>query len=254
LSDAIWTDTHCHLDMIEDDPASVLERASRVGVRTVITIGTDIPSSRKAVELSSLHEGVWAVVGVHPHDASSLDDDAFAVIDRLSGDPKVVGIGEIGLDYYRDLSPRDDQREAFRMQLHLANRLSKTVVIHLRDAYEDVFSILSDETPARLVFHCFSGGQVELSRALELGGYISFAGNVSYKKADEMRRAAADVPLEKLLVETDSPFLAPMRHRGKPNEPALVAKVGEFLAQLRGVDVKELAAITTANAGRVFGI
>lgn len=250
----MWTDTHCHLDMIEGEPSAVLERAAEAGVRRVITIGTDISSSRKAVELASHHDQVFAVVGVHPHDATSLDDPAFGEIDRLSGDPKVVGIGEIGLDYFRDLSPRDRQREAFRKQLHLANRLSKTVVIHMRASHEDVFSILSEKTPERLVFHCFSGGPVEARRALDLGGYISFAGNVTYKNADELRRAASEVPLDRLLVETDSPFLAPLPHRGKPNEPAFVAGVGQFLSELLKIDVEELAAATTENSGRVFGI
>jgi TatD DNase family protein len=254
MNDSVWTDTHCHLDMIEDEPSSVLQRAAQEGVRSVVTIGTDISSSRKAVELASRHDQVWAVVGMHPHDAKFLDDTALGEIDRLSGDPKVVGIGEIGLDYFRDHSPRDQQREAFRKQLHLANRLSKAVVIHMRDAHDDVFSILSEETPARLVFHCFSGGPVEVRRALDLGGFISFAGNVSYKNADDLRRSAKEVPLEKLLIETDSPFLAPLPHRGKPNEPALVAKVGRFLAELLSVHVDELAAATTANAGRAFGI
>ena len=240
--------------MIEGETSAVLERAVRAGVRSVVTIGTDVSSSRKAVEIASRHDQVWAVVGVHPHDATSLDDEMFGEIDRLSGDPKVVGIGEIGLDYFREFSPREHQRGAFRKQLHLANRLSKPVVIHMRDAHKDVFSILSEETPERLVFHCFSGGPVEARRALDLGGYISFAGNVTYKNADELRRAAAEVPLERLLVETDSPFLAPLPHRGKPNEPSLVARVGGFLAEFLKIDEEELATAITANSGRVFGI
>lgn len=240
--------------MIEEETASVLSRARDAGVASAITIGTDVASSRRAVELAAEHEGVWATVGVHPHDASAMDDEALAEIDRLSGYPEVVGIGEIGLDYYRDLSPRDAQRDAFRSQLHLARRISKTVVIHMRDAHEDVFSILSEDPPKRLVFHCFSGGAVEAKRALDLGGHISFAGNFTYKNAEELRQAAAEVPLDRLLVETDSPYLAPLPHRGKGNEPAFVPLVGMALAGLLDIDVGELAATTTANARRIFGI
>lgn len=221
----------------------------------MITIGTDLPSSRAAAELAGEHAGVWAAVGVHPHAASALDDRAFAELMALACLPKVVAIGEIGLDFYRDLSPRDVQREAFRRQLALARSMRKTVVIHMRDAIEDVFSILEEVgPPERLVFHCFSGSAEQARRGLELGGYVSFAGNVSYKNAGMLRDAAAVVPAGRLLVETDSPFLAPVPHRGKPNEPAFVPFVGSAVAQAQDVPVESIAQASVANARRAFGL
>jgi len=221
----------------------------------MVTIGTDLPSSRAAAGIASSHREVWAAVGVHPHDASTLDAAALEEIGELASESKVVAIGEIGLDYFRDLSPRDVQREAFRRQLALARQLEAAVVIHMRDAHDDVFSILAESgPPERLVFHCFSGGPDDARRALALGGYVSFAGNVSYRNAGDLRQAAALVPLDRLLVETDSPYLAPMPHRGKPNEPALVAAVGAAVAAALGRTLAEIATATVANAASVFGL
>lgn len=253
-----WVDAHCHLDTIgENDPAAIpatIARARAAGVGAMVTIGTDLASSRAAAEIAGEHAGVWAAVGVHPHDAATLDDRAFAELMALACLPKVMAIGEIGLDYYRDLSPREVQREAFRRQLALARTLGKTVVIHMRDAIEEVFAILEEAgPPERLVFHCFSGTADQARRGLELGGYVSFAGNISYKNAGNLREAAAAVTPERLLVETDSPFLAPVPHRGKPNEPAFVPFVGTAVAQARDVPVESIAAATSANAARAFG-
>jgi TatD DNase family protein len=194
-------------------------------------------------------------VGVHPHDASTLDDAALEELVELAGAPKVVAIGEIGLDYYRDLSPREVQREAFRRQLTAARRLAAAVVIHMRDAHDDLFAMLSElGPPERLVFHCFSGDDADARRALDLGGYVSFAGNISYKNAEALRRAATVVPPDRLLVETDSPYLAPVPHRGKPNEPAFVPVVGAAVASAVGRPVEEIAEATAANTIRVFGL
>jgi TatD DNase family protein len=167
----------------------------------------------------------------------------------------VVAIGEIGLDFYRDLSPRDEQRHAFRRQLAAARRLGAAVVIHMREAHDEVFGILAESgPPERLVFHCFSGGPDEVRKALSLGGYVSFAGNISYKNAGNLREAAAGVPLDRLLVETDSPYLAPVPQRGKPNEPGYVPLVGAALGAAVGRPVEEVAAATRTNAVRVFGL
>ena len=252
-------DAHCHLDTIaEAGPealAETLSRARSAGVDRMVTIGTDLASSRAAVGIAAGHEGVWAAVGVHPHEAATLDDAALDGLRALAASPRVVAIGEIGLDYYRDLSPRDAQRAAFRAQLALARDLDLAVVVHMRDAHNDVFATLADVgPPERLVFHCFSGGAADAEHALALGGYVSFAGNVSYKSAGALREAAAVVLPERLLVETDSPYLAPVPHRGKPNEPALVAAVGASLAATLDRPLAELAATTSANAARVFGL
>ncbi|HLJ08804.1 MAG TPA: TatD family hydrolase, partial [Acidimicrobiia bacterium] len=216
-----WVDAHCHLDTIgEDDAAAIpaaIARARAAGVAGLLTIGTDLPSSRAAAEIAGEYAGVWAAVGVHPHDASALDDRAFAELMALACLPKVMAIGEIGLDFYRDLSPREVQREAFRRQLALARSMGKTVVIHMREAIDEVFAILEEVgPPERLVFHCFSGTADQARHAVGLGGYVSFAGNISYKNAGNLREAAAVVPTDRLLVETDAPFLAPVPHRGRP--------------------------------------
>jgi TatD DNase family protein len=254
-----WLDAHCHLDTIaESGPGALggaLGRARAAGVTGMVTIGTDLASSRAAAEIAGEHAGVWAAVGVHPHDATTLDDATLEELMALACLPKVVAIGEIGLDYYRDLSPREVQREAFRRQLAAARSLGKAVVVHMRDAHQDVFSILAEAgPPERLVFHCFSGGPGDAEQALALGGYVSFAGNVTYKSAGQLRSAASAVGPERLLVETDSPFLAPVPHRGRPNEPALVPLVGAAVAEAAGLAVAELAAATVANTARVFGL
>ena len=221
----------------------------------MVTIGTDLPSSRAAAGIAQSRRGIWAAVGIHPHDASSLNDAALGEIMALASGPKVVAIGEIGLDYHRDLSPRPVQQEAFRRQLAAARQLGLAVVIHMRDAHEDVFRILGEAgPPERLIFHCFSGGPDDARRALDLGGYVSFAGNISFKNATSLRASAATVPLDRLLVETDAPYLAPVPRRGHPNEPAFVPAVGAALAAALGVPPSEIAALTTANAAQVFGL
>ena len=249
-----WIDSHCHLDSL-DDAGAALERARAAGVAGMVTVGTDLGTSRRCVELAGSAPGVWATVGIHPYDAKGFGPAELAEVVRLAGAPKVVAIGEVGLDYYRDHSPRQDQHRAFRAQIGAAKDLGKALVLHVRDALDDAFDVLADEGPPdRLVFHCFSGGTDEARRAVELGGHVSFAGNVSYRGAELLREAARAVPLERLLVETDAPYLAPVPHRGKPNEPAFVVAVGEALASATGRSVDEIGEATAANACRVFGL
>jgi TatD DNase family protein len=251
---AHWVDSHCHLDSIEDVDG-VLERARAAGVGEMVTVGTDIETSNRCIEIAASAAGVWATVGVHPYDAKDFGERELEEVRRLAGSPKVVAIGEVGLDYFREYSPRDAQHRAFRAQIRAAKDLGKTLVLHIRDALADAFEVLAGEgPPERLVFHCFSGGADEARRAVELGGHVSFAGNVSYRNAETLREAARAVPLDRLLVETDSPYLAPVPHRGKPNEPALVVDVGAALATATGRSLEEIGAATSANARSVFAL
>ena len=248
----MWTDTHCHLqyDGLPDD---ALERAVSAGVDRIICIGTDADHSRRAIEVAAKAPAgrVWATVGVHPHDAKNGLDDIPPLMDA----PRVVAIGECGLDYYYEHSPRDVQRAVFAAQIALARIHDLALVVHTRDAWQETFEMLRVEgVPDRLVFHCFSGGPAEAARALELGAYLSFSGIVTFKKADDVREAAAMCPADRLLVETDAPYLAPVPHRGGVNEPAYVAVVGAAVAALRAEDEEELAAQTSSNASKVFNL
>lgn len=248
-----WTDSHCHLDSIEAPAAEVVAAAREAAVTRIVTIGTDLESSAASVALAESFDEVWASVGIHPHDASGFSAEAERKLVELSGSPKVVAVGETGLDFYRDLSPRDAQRSAFRAQVELAKRLDRALVVHIRDAHDEVFALLENAgPPERLVFHCFSGGPAQARRALDLGGCLSFAGNVSFKSAEALRDAARIAPRERILVETDSPYLAPLPHRGKPNRPAWLPDVGAALAAARGTRVEEIAAVSSENARRIF--
>lgn len=251
----MWTDTHCHLDSLEGDLGPYLDRAAAAGVTRLVTIGTDLANSTRAVELATQYPQVRAVVGIHPTEATGFGPEAATRIEELGTHPRVVAIGEIGLDYHWDYSTPADQDVAFRAQINIAKRLSKPLVLHIRDAMPEVLALLQEVGPPEgLVFHCFSGDAAQAATALGLGGYISFAGNVTYKSAEPLREAARSVPLDRLLVETDSPYLAPVPFRGKKNEPAYVAHVGAALAGTLGIPSEELAGLTTANASRVFGL
>jgi TatD DNase family protein len=248
-----WVDSHCHLDSLEGDLLESLERAEAAGVGTMITIGTDLPSSREAVRLASAHPNVYATVGIHPYDAEDFDEVVGSEIERLAGDPRVVAIGEVGLDFYREHSSPEAQHRAFAAQIELAKRLGLPMVMHIRDAFAQVIELLNQAGPPEtLIFHCFSGGAPEARIAVGMGGFVSFAGNVSYKNAENLREAVRATPLDRLLVETDSPYLSPIPHRGKPNEPRNVAFVGAAVAAAIGCEVEELAEATTANARRAF--
>lgn len=251
----IWVDSHCHLDSLETPLPGALQRAGEAGVAAMVTIGTDLPSSKEAIRLASQHPQVYATVGIHPHDAEDFDEVVGAEIERLAAAPKVVAIGEVGLDFYREHAGPAAQHRAFAAHIALAKRLNLPMVMHIREAFDQVVEQLDEAgAPSQLIFHCFSGGAPEARRAVEMGGYVSFAGNVSYKNAENLREAAREIPLDRLLVETDSPYLSPIPHRGKPNEPRNVADVGAALAAALGRPVEEIAEATTANARRVFGL
>lgn len=253
-------DTHAHLhdSAYASDRAAVVARAVAAGVTRLVCVGTDLPSCRQTLEVSELHAGVFAALGVHPHEASQLDAEALAELRTLAGQPKVVAIGEIGLDYYRDRSPQGDQREAFHAQLALAGELGLPVIVHDREAHAEVMATLrqwvQDYPGARGVLHCFSGDEAMARAAIALGFCISFAGPLTYPNAARLPQLAASLPLEWLLVETDCPYLTPAPLRGQRNEPANLALVAERLAALRGLTLAEVAEATTANAIRLFGL
>ncbi len=216
-------------------------------------VGTDLASSREAVGLAARHPDVRATVGLHPHDASRLDDE-WEALEALAARPEVVGVGEAGFDLHYNHSPLDAQDAAFRAQIRLAGRAGKALVIHTREAWDDTFAVLDAEgLPGRTVFHCFTGGPAEAERALGLGAYLSFSGIVTFRNAEDLRAAAAVTPMDRMLVETDSPYLAPVPHRGRENEPAYVGLVVAGLAAATGRAVEEVAAATTATARAVFG-
>ena len=243
-----WTDHHCHLPSIVEGRELVAE-AGRAGVSRFVTVGTSLEASRRAVEVAHALEGVWATAGVHPHDASEGIDGIEALLD----DPWVVAVGECGLDYHYMHSSIDDQRRVFADQIALASARGLPVVIHTREAWDDTFDVLDAEgVPERLVFHCFTGGPDEARRCLDLDAHLSFSGIVTFPSAPELRDAARLCPDDRILVETDSPYLAPEPYRGKPNEPAYVRRTFEAMAALRGADPPALAARIRANAERLF--
>ena len=252
-------DTHAHLGVCEPADGELVADARRSGVRRILTVGLDEASNREAIRAAVEHEEVFASVGRHPNSASGFDDAAAADIAELARHERVRAIGETGLDYYRDSSPREAQREAFAGQIALARGTGLPLVIHLRDqpgttdALDDAFATLSAEAAGvTVILHCCSVSPDRIGEAIERGWYCSFAGNVTYPKSDDLRETAVLVPDELLLAETDSPFLAPQSVRGKPNEPANVVEVGELLASERGVSYGELEGMVEANAERVF--
>jgi TatD DNase family protein len=245
-------DTHCHLFLIEDDPANVVEEARAAGVGTIVCVGIDPESSRRSLEMAESFRGVFATAGVHPHSASELDAAAEAMIEELIGSPQVVGVGETGLDFYRMLSPREDQERAFRAHVALARESGKALVVHVREAWPRAMTILDEERAERVVLHCFSGDE-DVAREAEARGYfLSFAGNITYPKNEPLRRTSAVIHTGRLLVETDSPFLAPQRLRGRDNRPANVTMVIEELGRARGEPVDAVRASTAENARAVF--
>jgi TatD DNase family protein len=247
-----WVDSHCHLQFVTGGADAAIARARDAGVEWVVCVGTDLESSRQAVELAARHPDVHATVGLHPHDASRLDDEWDALA-QLATHEQVVAVGECGFDLHYEHSPPAAQERAFRAQIRLARELDRALVIHSREAWDDTFRVLGDEgAPVRTVFHCFTGGPDEARVALGLGGFLSFSGIVSFPAADDVRAAAAAAPLERLLVETDAPYLAPVPHRGRENEPALVTVVGAALADARGEAPDGVAAATTAAAAALF--
>ncbi len=255
-------DTHCHLnfDSYDADRDQVIARAAAAGVARVINPGVDEASSRAALDLAAQHAGIYAAVGVHPNDTAHFSDDDLVWIEQLARQPKVVAIGEIGLDYHWNDSPKDMQFRAFEAQLALAARLELPVIIHNREASEDVIAILESwarDLPPALrarpgVLHSFSAPQSIADRALAAGFYLGFTGPITFKNADDLRRVAASAPLDRILTETDAPFLTPTPHRGKRNEPAYIPLIVERLASLHALPTAQMAAATVANAERLF--
>jgi TatD DNase family protein len=247
-------DTHCHLFLMEQEPRDIVDAARASDVPAVVCAGIDAPSSYRSRELADALEGVFATAGVHPHGASEFDAAAGSAVEELLADPRVVAVGETGLDYYRMESPADEQRKAFRAHCGLARETGKPIVVHTREAWDDVLKILEQEAVERVVLHCFSGDAQVAREVADRGYFCSFAGNLSYPKNAELRRAAAEVPLDLLLVETDSPFLAPQPVRGSSNAPRNLGMVVEALSEARGAEVDVIAATTTRNAREVFRI
>lgn len=251
----MWFDSHCHLHLCAADSPVLgfVERARAAGV-DVVTVGIDVDSSSASARIASEH-GLWASAGIHPNDANGWDTDAAGTIEGLLGSDRVVAVGETGLDFYRELAPRDIQVSAFRDHIALAKRHDKALIIHTRDSVGAAIRVLEEDgPPKRLVFHCWSGSPSELQQALDVGAYISFAGNVSFRSADNLRELAAAVPDDRLLIETDAPFLAPIPHRGSSNEPSYVPLVGEAVAAARSTEIGLIAKQTDANARTLFGV
>lgn len=251
-------DTHCHLDLepLCGAVEPVLARAREAGVQYCVSIGTTVEASRANVALAQRYPQVVAAVGVHPNEADHVTDEALAQIEQLTADPRVVAIGEVGLDAYRQHASPEHQDRALRAFVGMAQRRGLPLLIHCRDAYEALLRLLRHEGRGRLrgVIHCASGPPEFIQGALELGLHISFAGNVTFPKAQALQQLVPLVPDDRLLIETDAPFLAPQEVRGKPNEPAYVAHTAAFLAHLRGTSVDALGALTSRNAHRLFGL
>ncbi|WP_420622960.1 TatD family hydrolase [Candidatus Poriferisodalis sp.] len=246
----VWIDSHCHL---WDNGADLVAEAHRDGVTWVIDIGTDVERSISALERARTLPGVAATIGLHPHDADSGPAALEALEQLIAAGESPVAIGECGLDYYYEHSDRASQREAFAAQIAMAHRYELALVIHSRDAWEDTFDVLDAEgVPERTIFHCFTGGPDEARAALDRGASLSFSGIVSFGNASEIRDAAALVPADRYLVETDAPYLAPVPKRGKQNRPSWVRFVGQAVAATRGISAAQVAAETTANAERMF--
>jgi len=259
-ADLRLVDSHCHLDeaRFAGDRDAVVERALAAGVRQMVTIGAGeaLQANFDAVALAARYAGVFATVGVHPHAAASVTPAVMDTVQKLATAPKVVAIGETGLDYYYDNSPRPTQQEVFRRFIDLARRVQLPLVVHLRDAFADALALMRDEHAAEIggVIHCFSGDRTAARGFLDLGFDVSFSGIVTFKNADELRAVAAFVPADRFLVETDAPFLAPVPHRGRRNEPAYVVCTAAAVASARRQPLEDVAALAAANARRRFAL
>lgn len=252
----MFIDSHAHLEMKEFDAdrREVIERAGLAGVECIVTVGTNLSLSRKALSLARQYQNIYATVGVHPHDVSRAGDKIFDDLKALAQDPKVVAYGEIGLDYFRNISPREKQVEMFGRQLELAAELHLPVVIHDRDAHEQTLRMVKSSGIRKGVFHCFSGDWLMAKQCIDLGFYISVPGVVTFDKSQKLHDVVRQVPLERLLLETDCPYLTPVPHRGKRNEPAFVVHTAQKVAELRGLNLEDVARAATQNTRRLFGL
>lgn len=251
-------DTHAHLDgeRFHDDLDDVIQRANDAGVKTIITVGCDINSSQASIDLAQRYPNVYATVGVHPHNGAEITSESLKQLEQLAQHEKVVAIGEIGLDYYRNRCPHDQQQYAFRQQIQLAQRYKLPIVVHDREAHTDVMQILTEENAEAYggVLHCFSGDLAMAEQCIAMGFYLSFTGTITYPKNDEIREIIRHIHTEHILVETDCPYLAPQQWRGKRNEPAYVVKTAETIAEIKGLSLADVARITSLNAQRLFGV
>jgi len=253
----VWVDTHSHLnlDRFDNDRDAVIQRAAEAGVDMILDVGNDLETSRRAVKNSEKYDDVYATVGIHPHDASSMKEIDLSEIEKFLDHPKVVAVGEIGLDYHYDFSPREIQKKIFAQQLQLARERDLPVVVHMRKAMQDGLKVLdeSGDPPWKGVFHCFGGTVYDVPRVLERGFHISFTGVVTFKnfKKNEMIR---EVPLKRLLLETDAPYMAPVPHRGERNEPCFLVHTAKAVAKVYGVEEERLAEVTTTNARTLLGL
>ncbi|WP_404450792.1 TatD family hydrolase [Virgibacillus necropolis] len=251
-------DTHVHLNarQFEEDREEVIKRAFDAGVTQMVVVGFDRETIPLAIEIAEQHDTIYAAVGWHPVDAIDMTEGDLAWIEELSAHPKVVAIGEMGLDYHWDKSPKDIQKEVFRKQIRLAKKINMPIIIHNREATEDIIEILQEESAKEIggIMHCYNDSVAYLQACLDMNFYISLGGPVTFKNATDPKEVAVEVPLDRILVETDAPFLAPHPNRGKRNEPSYVTLVAEKIAELRRISVEELSEITTENARRFFQI
>ncbi|MCQ5365315.1 TatD family hydrolase [Anoxybacillus salavatliensis] len=251
-------DTHAHLNATQfsEDVEQVIERARAEGVSHIVVVGFDRPTIQRAMELAEKYPFIYAAVGWHPVDAIHMTDEDLVMIERLAAHPKVVALGEMGLDYYWDQSPKDVQKEVFRKQIRLAKKVKLPIIIHNRDATADIVDILREERAEEVggVMHCFSGSIEVARQCIDMNFYISFGGPVTFKNAKKPKEVAKEIPLDRLLIETDCPYLTPHPFRGKRNEPSYVKYIAEAIAELKGLSFEEVAQKTSDNAKRLFGI
>lgn len=249
-------DSHVHLDddAFASDREAMIARARAAGVRGFLSIATSLASSRRVLALAEAHDDIYAAIGLHPHDATAATPDAMAEVAALAKHPKVVAIGETGLDYFRNFAPREAQEAAFRAHLRLARDLALPVIIHSRDAHDDVLRVLADAAPGRVIMHCFSGSVELAHQCVDRGYHIGLGGPVTYRNAKRLLQVAAAVPPDRMLLETDAPYLPPEPHRGKRNESSYLPLVAAAVARARGVAAGTVAEITTLNAIEVFGL
>lgn len=251
-------DTHAHLndENYNEDRDEVIQRARKAGIRHIVNIGFDLASSRESIKLAESYDFIYAAVGIHPHDAAEAGPGYLEELEKIAQRPKVVAIGEIGLDYYRDLSPRPVQRKVFVEQMALAKKLQKSIIIHDRDAHGDMMDILRKEKPGPSggVMHCYSGSWEMARELLAMGFYISIAGPVTFPNAAKLKDVAARVPRDRLLIETDAPYLTPAPYRGRRNEPAHIQYTAEEIARLRGMEKEDLAKMCAENGRKLFRI
>lgn len=253
----LLVDSHAHLDgnRFVNDLDETVGRATANGISHILTIGCDLKSSENSIKVAERYENIFSAVGVHPHDATEINADALLQLKQMLAQPKVVALGEIGLDYYRDRSPRDIQRNAFRQQIQLAKEVGKPIIVHDREAHEEVIQILQEENAAETggVLHCFSGDLNMAKQCLELGFYLSFTGTITYPKNEAVREIIKEIPIDRMLVETDCPYLSPQKFRGKRNEPAYVRYTAEKMAEIKGLTIEDVARVTSRNCHDLFG-